>query len=253
MRKILVTGATGGLGGATLDFLLKQGSAPAIAALARDPAKLAGRAAAGVDVRQGDYADYNSLVRAFDGVDTLLLVSAVAFSDRATHEANAVRAAQTAGVGHVIYTSIQKRPGSTLTISQVTDTNDRTEQALADSGMRFTILRNSLYLDSLPLLLGQQAFTSAIRAPWAAGARHLPRAAIWPKGPPPFWPSPPPTPTRFTPWGAARLLPLPMSCPSSPRRWATRSHMRASPLKRTWPKPWPGACRSRLPSLPASG
>ncbi|MGV3525503.1 MAG: NAD(P)H-binding protein [Candidatus Sericytochromatia bacterium] len=173
MNKILVTGATGGLGGATLDFLLKQQPAQAMVALARDPAKLAVPAAAGVEVRQGDYADYGSLLRAFDGIDTLFLVSAVAFSDRATHEANAVRAAQAAGVRHVVYTSIQKRPGSTLTISQVTDTNDLTEQALADSGMGFTILRNSLYLDSLPLLLGQKAFVSGIRAPLGSGRAAL--------------------------------------------------------------------------------
>lgn len=173
MSKILITGATGGLGGATLDFLLKKQSSQDLAALARDPAKLAGRAAAGVDVRKGDYSDYDSLVRAFDGVETLFLVSAVAFSDRATQEANAIRAAQAAGVRHVIYTSIQKQPGSTLQISQVTDTNNRTEQTLADSGMRFTILRNSFYLDALPMLIGQKAFTSGIRVPLGNGRAAL--------------------------------------------------------------------------------
>lgn len=165
MSKILVTGATGGLGGATLDFLQKKHALPDLAALARDPAKLADRAAAGVDVRKGDYSDYHSLVRAFEGVEILMLVSAVAFSDRKTQEANVVRAAKAAGVRHIVYTSIQKRPGSTLQISQVTQTNDHTEQALVDSGLHFTILRNPLYLDSLPMLMGQQAFTSGIQAP----------------------------------------------------------------------------------------
>ncbi|WP_437956223.1 NAD(P)H-binding protein [Sorangium sp. So ce119] len=173
MSKILLTGATGGLGGATLDLLLRKLPSRDVAAMARDPAKLAGRAAAGVDVRKGDYSDYDSLVRAFDGVETLFLVSSVAFSDRATQEANALRAAKAADVRHVVYTSIQKRPGSTFKISQATDTNDRTEKALADSGMHFTILRNSLYLDVVPMLMGQRALTSGIRVPPSSGRAAL--------------------------------------------------------------------------------
>ncbi len=173
MSKIMITGATGGLGGASLDFLLKNQSSSELAALARDPGKLADYAAKGVTVRKGDYSDYNSLVKAFDGIEIVFLVSAVAFSDRATQEANALRAAKSAGVRHVIYTSIQQRPGSTLKISQVTDTNNHTEQALLDSGMQFTILRNSLYLDALPMLIGHKDFSSGLRLPLGSGRAAL--------------------------------------------------------------------------------
>lgn len=173
MGKILITGATGHLGGETLDFVLHRLPAQDVAALARKPAKLAHRAAAGVDVRQGDYFDYQSLVRAFDGIDTLLLISAVAFTDRVTQEANAVRAAKAAGVRHVVYTSIQKRNGSTFKVSQSTDANDRTEKSLADSGMQFTILRNSLYLDALPASIGEKILTSGIRVPAGDGRAAL--------------------------------------------------------------------------------
>lgn len=180
MGKILVTGATGNLGGETLDFLLRKVSPRDVAALARDPAKLARRASEGIDVRKGDYFDYDSLVRAFDGVETLFLVSAVAFTDRATQEANAVRAAKAVGVRRVVYTSIQKRPGSTFKISQSTDTNDHTERLLAESGMDFTILRNSLYLDALPVFMDQKVLTSGIRLPAGDGraslAKHIEQA-----------------------------------------------------------------------------
>jgi NAD(P)H dehydrogenase (quinone) len=173
MTKILVTGATGGMGGTTLDLLLRKLPSRSVAAMARDPAKLADRAAAGIDVRRGDYLDYESLVRAFQDVETLFLVSAVAFSDRATQEANAVRAAKTAGVRRVVYTSLQKRPGSTFKISQGTDVNDRTEKALADSGMHFTILRNSLYMDVVPMLMGPKVLNSGIRLPPNTGRAAL--------------------------------------------------------------------------------
>ena len=52
---ILITGATGHLGKATIDFLLKKGiSANNIAALVRDEAKAADLKALGITLRKGD-------------------------------------------------------------------------------------------------------------------------------------------------------------------------------------------------------
>jgi NAD(P)H dehydrogenase (quinone) len=69
MTKILVTGATGRLGGQVVEFLLRRIAAANIVALARDPAKLQPLAEKGVDIRVEDYLDAGSLERAFSGVD----------------------------------------------------------------------------------------------------------------------------------------------------------------------------------------
>jgi len=54
---ILVTGATGQLGSATINFLLKKVPATEIAALVRDEAKAADLKAKGVEIRIGNYDD----------------------------------------------------------------------------------------------------------------------------------------------------------------------------------------------------
>ena len=74
--KILVTGATGHFGKAAIEFLLKKGvPATSIAALVRDEAKATTLKTQGIELRKGDYDDYPSPVKAFTGVDKLLLVS----------------------------------------------------------------------------------------------------------------------------------------------------------------------------------
>ena len=73
---ILVTGATGNLGKATINALLNKGiPGNNIAALVRDESKAAELKTKGIEVRTGDYEDLASLKSAFQGVDKLLLIS----------------------------------------------------------------------------------------------------------------------------------------------------------------------------------
>jgi len=169
VTKILVTGSTGGLGRQTIEFLLKRVPAMQVAALARDPARLADLAARGVDVRQGDYFDQASLTTAFRGIDRLFFISAPSFTDMVTQHRNIIAAAMAAGVPHIVYTGIQRREGSGTIIDQVTSTEAATEDLLASSGAKITILRNATYMDALPFLLGPNALTE-IRLPAAQGA-----------------------------------------------------------------------------------
>jgi NAD(P)H dehydrogenase (quinone) len=163
MSKLLVTGATGELGRLTIQALLKRVDPAQIVALVRDSTKAAPLTAQGVDVRRGDYFDLDSLISAFHDVDKVLLVSAVAFTDRLTQHLNVIKAAKTAGVKHIVYTSIQRRSGSTLEISMVTQSDKETEDALRASGLAYTILRNSLYLEVLPFMLGNDVFEQGVR------------------------------------------------------------------------------------------
>jgi NAD(P)H dehydrogenase (quinone) len=68
MTKILVTGATGRLGNAVLRSLVQKIPASEVVAMARDTEKARPLAELGVEVRYGDYTDYDSLVAAFRGL-----------------------------------------------------------------------------------------------------------------------------------------------------------------------------------------
>ena len=59
---ILITGATGHLGKATIDFLLEKIPAKEISALVRSEAKATALREKGVTVHIGDYTDYDSIV-----------------------------------------------------------------------------------------------------------------------------------------------------------------------------------------------
>lgn len=147
-RTLLVTGASGQLGRQVVERLLARGGPDTIVAGSRDPSKLADLAARGVEVRRVDLDDAASLASAFAGVDRLLLVStdAVDGTDRRArqHEAG-VAAAKAAGVKHVVYTSAL-RASPTAAFPLAVD-HGRTEAALAASGLGYTALRNSLYLE----------------------------------------------------------------------------------------------------------
>jgi len=80
VTRYLVTGATGNLGGLTVEAHLKAISAAEVSVLARDPGKAAGLKDHGVNVVKGEYFDYESLVSAFSGVDKVLLTSAVSLA-----------------------------------------------------------------------------------------------------------------------------------------------------------------------------
>ncbi|MBF9143634.1 SDR family oxidoreductase [Hymenobacter properus] len=164
---ILVTGATGGLGHETIECLLKTTPATEIAALVRDVSKAADLVQRGVDVRQGDYFDYPTLVRAFQGIEKVLLVSAVAFTDRVQQHRNVIDAAKEAGVKHLFYTSIQR--SSDFVLPQVTESDLATEAYLKASGLVYTILRNGYYFEGLGYLIGSGAPAAEIRFPAGEG------------------------------------------------------------------------------------
>jgi NAD(P)H dehydrogenase (quinone) len=148
---LLVSGASGALGRRVLAHLIDTLKvAPArIIAVTRSPEKLAHLAAAGVTVRQGSFDDPASLERAFAGAARLLLISTDAIGEpglRLNQHRNAVAAAKAAGVRHVVYTSmIAPEPPSPIPFAP---DHYGTEQALAASGLTWTILRNAWYMDN---------------------------------------------------------------------------------------------------------
>lgn len=158
---ILVTGATGGLGKETIDSLLTILPAADIAALVHDISKATDLAQRGMDVRQGDYFDYPALVQAFQGIEKVLLVSSVAFTDRISQHRNVIDAAKETGVKHLFYTSIQR--STDFVLQEVTESDLATEAYLKASGLVYTILKNGYYFECLGYLIGNEVPNAEIR------------------------------------------------------------------------------------------
>jgi uncharacterized protein YbjT (DUF2867 family) len=162
---IVITGATGGLNGATVEELLKLRPASEIAIVSRDPAKaqpLANRW--GVAVREGDYDRPESLPRAFADADQLVLVSSNDPSaDAVSLHRAAIDAAGEAGVGRILYTSHQGAAKETP-FGPGRD-HRATEEALERSGVPWTSLRNGFYMHSIGWLAGPWRETGTMRVP----------------------------------------------------------------------------------------
>lgn len=165
---IAITGASGHLGKATLEFLLTKTTPESLVAIVRDPQKLADFADKGISVRQGDYTDPASLLTSLAGVDTLLLISSAAIGDeRVNQHSNVINTAKEAGVKHIFYTSA---PNPSLESSFLPAIDHfKTENLIKESGLVYTIFRNNLYLDILPMVVGDAAKTGKLYFPAGDG------------------------------------------------------------------------------------
>ncbi|MFD1257743.1 SDR family oxidoreductase [Mucilaginibacter terrae] len=164
---ILVTGASGQFGKNAIDHLLKKGNSPAeIAVLVRDKSKAKSFEHTGVDVRVGDYTDYDSLLRALKGISKLLLVSSndrQAVENRTAQHINVIKAAKDAGVGHIFYTSFVRKPGfENSAIAAFQNSHVESEEFLKNSGVKYTILQNGIYLEMVPVFAGEKVVDSGV-------------------------------------------------------------------------------------------
>ncbi|MET3922775.1 SDR family oxidoreductase [Arthrobacter sp. UYEF20] len=143
---IVITGATGQLGRLVVEALLDHNvPAEQVVAAGRNVAKLADLADRGVQVRPVDFDDPASLRQAFAGADKVLLVSSTAVGQRVEQHRNAIEAAKQAGVGLIAYTSIANAGQAGMKLAAE---HQGTEEALQNSGVPFTLLRNSWYLEN---------------------------------------------------------------------------------------------------------
>jgi (4-alkanoyl-5-oxo-2,5-dihydrofuran-3-yl)methyl phosphate reductase len=97
---ILVTGATGKVGGQALRRLVDKGLD--VRALVRDPAKIEALGL-GVEAVPGDLDNPDTLPPAMAGVDKVFIVAGG--WDIPAEDANMIAAAEAAGVGHVVLLS----------------------------------------------------------------------------------------------------------------------------------------------------
>jgi NAD(P)H dehydrogenase (quinone) len=163
MSKILITGATGKLGSAVVNELVEKQGPANVSVLVRDPSKAAALKEKGVELVQGDYNDYQSLVKAFQGVDKLYFVSSSEIANRSQHHENVVKAATEAKVGHIIYTSFQRKTDDDSSpVAFVAAAHVLAENLIKESGLKFTLMKHALYADILPMFMGDQVLNSGV-------------------------------------------------------------------------------------------
>ncbi|WP_284044078.1 SDR family oxidoreductase [Actinoplanes sp. M2I2] len=161
MGLIVITGASGRLGGRVARKL----DGPK-RLLVRDRARAPD--VAGAEVAVAEYRDGEAVWRALEGAETVFMVSAAETPDRVAEHRSFVDAAARAGVRRLVYTSFAgAAPEAAFTLAR---DHWATEEHIRRSGLGFTFLRDNLYADFLPSMVGADG---VIRGPAGDG-----RAAV---------------------------------------------------------------------------
>ena len=153
MNKILVTGATGQLGTSVLETLTKQILPQQINVISRKEENLAAMKAQGFNTFVGSYDDVDSLERAMQGVDNVLLISSGDQGDRMQEHKNVIDTAKKCGVQNIAYTSRALRDRTTL-VNKLMKEHFDTEDYIIASGLNYVFFRNALYMDAIPQFIG---------------------------------------------------------------------------------------------------
>lgn len=147
---IVVSGASGHLGGLVVDDLLALGIAPGqLILVSRTPDSLARYAEKGASVRFGDFTKPDSLPAAYAGGKRMLLISVNGGGggERTRLHRAAIDAAAAAGVQLIAYTSYVN---ADLNAASALATDHReTERLLHASGLAWIMLRNQIYANGL--------------------------------------------------------------------------------------------------------
>jgi NAD(P)H dehydrogenase (quinone) len=170
---ILITGATGHLGHHVVTQLLKTTPTNQFAVFTRTKEKAQKFVDEGIEIRIGDFNDRSSLESAFVGVEKLLLISTMEMN-RFTQHKNVIDAAKKAGVQHILYTGLAIEDIHSSNVKDIMLSHFATEAYLLASGLDFTFLRNTMYTDAIPLIIGEKAFEHGIHLP--AGEGKVPYA-----------------------------------------------------------------------------
>jgi len=150
----LITGASGKLGSKVVDQLLAHGVGPAsIVALVRSEDKGQAIKAKGVQIRIGNYDDKESLQRAVKGITHAFLVSGHDMGKRVTQHKNFVEAVKQVGPSFKLLTYTSHLYAKTSPALLAAD-HKETEEAIEQSGVPYSMLRNGWYIENTAAQIG---------------------------------------------------------------------------------------------------
>jgi NAD(P)H dehydrogenase (quinone) len=157
---IAVTGSTGELGGRVARRLEQAGVPQRLIVRDASRAPVLDRAEVAV---APSYGAEEEMRAALQGTRTLYFVSGREEADRLEQHRALVRAAA-AGVERIVYVSfLGAAPDATFTLAR---DHWATEEAIRETGIAFTFLRSTLYMDVMPYLAGPDR---VIRGPAGTG------------------------------------------------------------------------------------
>ena len=165
---ILLTGITGNNGGATATALLEQGVK--FRALVRDLDKAADWAAQGVELVKGDLEVPASVQAALEGVDRAVLILPNG-EDQQRLELAFIETAKQAGLPWIIKLSSPEAVRGTT--SWIPLAHIAAEDAVMASGMSWTFVRPSFFMQNLRSLLAQAKETGKVSMPMGNGTVAL--------------------------------------------------------------------------------
>jgi uncharacterized protein YbjT (DUF2867 family) len=152
---VLVAGSTGYVGGETCRLLVEQGyGVRALVRTTSEPAKVAALSELGAEVVHGDLRDPASLARACAGASAVISTASATGAAQPDDtvltvdgdgQLALVDAAAAAGVEHFVYVSFT---GNIEVDSPFRTAKRAVEQHLRESGMRYTILRPSAFMEA---------------------------------------------------------------------------------------------------------
>src|SRR4051794_33613536 len=169
---LLVTGANGKLGRLIVEDVLRRAPDAPLAVSVRDAAAAADLAERGVDVRQADYHDLESVRAAFAGADRLLLMPTPTPDPeaRVAEMLRVARAAAEAGVKHVVYPGASEVDGLDVPLLSA---HARVFEGIAATGVATTHLRHNIYAEVIAGEVAGAIAAGELAAP-VDGARVAP-------------------------------------------------------------------------------
>ena len=156
---IAVTGATGGVGG-RVARALAAGGLP-LRLVVRDPSRAP---ELGAEVAVAEYRDGAAMRAAFDGAETVYLISGSESADRVAEHFSAVDAAAGAGVRRIVYCSFMgAAPDGVFTFAR---DHAATEERIRAAGLAHVFLRSCMYAEYVPAFASPEG---VIRGPAGEG------------------------------------------------------------------------------------
>jgi NAD(P)H dehydrogenase (quinone) len=141
----VVTGSTGNVGRLVAGEISTRGMRQRL--LVRDPQRAPD--IAGAEIAMADYGDPESVAAALEPDDRVFMVSLHEGPEqRIPHHRAFIEAAAGAGVAHIVYLSfVAAGPDAIFLHAR---SHGETERILAESGVAWTSIRNSMYADDIP-------------------------------------------------------------------------------------------------------
>jgi NADH dehydrogenase len=179
---ILVAGGTGTLGTKVVRLLAERGEH--VRVLTRDRTR-AQHLGARVEIVEGDVRSTAVLRRAADGAQTVIsAIQGFTGTPKATPATidrdgnrNLIRAAKEAGTEHLILVSVKDAsPGHPMTLMRM---KYAAEQELKDSGLAWTIIRPSAYMETWCQVLGRPLLEKGKTIVFGRGANPINWVSAW--------------------------------------------------------------------------